>query len=813
MGEVYRAHDERLHRDVAVKVLPADVGADPERLRRFEVEARAAGGLNHPAILAIHDFGQHEGMPYLVSELLDGETLRSRLVTGPLALPRAVDLAVQIALGLAAAHDRGIVHRDLKPDNLFLTRDGHIKILDFGLAKPLAPLGDSSAGDGHASTMAAATAAGAILGTAGYMAPEQVRGQAVDHRADVFAFGAVLHEMLAGAPAFVGPSLIERAHAALRDDPTPIPGAPPGLQQVVRRCLEKRPEDRFQSMRDLAFQLRTLGDSPVSTRRPWIAAALGGLLIAAAVAAVIWGVPRRSPSATRPPPAAKDEPMLGRFLRLAPRHGIVENARVGSDGKTVLYDYRPHSDTPPRVYTTLVGRAESRPVTPPGYTLDGLSADGQLLVRRDLTLASMPLLGGAPRVIAEEVMHADMASDGTIAFAAGTFGHYRIEWPPGKVVATNPHGFGGVRISPSGQELAFVDAGSPTTTIGKLVVIDRTGKRLFEGPVFNNLSDPAWGPGGEVWVTASHDDRDCELIALAPNRPPRTITRLAGWTALADIIVSPERTAAVVIARELWSHTRVRAAGEHEERDLDEFEAVLPIDLSADGRQLLYMTGPGEMYVQGLDGSPPIQLGAGSPFAVSPDGKWVLASLDQMVHELSLVPVGAGQPRRVQTSLRKFDRARFFADGKRALICGAREGEGLRTWIQDLDGGEPRAVTEVGVLACQAISPDGKRSAGFNPETWQPLIARLDRPAVDLIAGLSPNQLPLSWSRDAKTLYVAQMFPDPLKIFAFDLGTHRIRSLVERSQPPWHVVVGPDGSYAYGLRDRSDQIFLVEGLR
>ncbi len=263
MGEVYRARDPVLKRDVAIKVLPPFVANDPNRLWRFEQEAQAAAALNHPNILAVYRFGVFEGAPYLVSELLVGETLREQLWHGPISLRRAIDLAVQIAHGLAAAHDKGIVHRDLKPENLFVTKEGRIKILDFGLAKLTQQ--PQPAGDESGPTQAFETNPGAMMGTAGYMSPEMVRGETIDHRTDIFAFGAVLYEMLAGKRAFQQPTSAETMTAILREDPSGVSlvarNTPPGLQRVVHRCLEKNPERRFQSSSDLAFALEALSET------------------------------------------------------------------------------------------------------------------------------------------------------------------------------------------------------------------------------------------------------------------------------------------------------------------------------------------------------------------------------------------------------------------------------------------------------------------------------------------------------------------------------------------------------------------------
>src|SRR5208282_5669460 len=281
MGEVYRARDSRLGRDVAIKVLPSFLSADAERLRRFGQEARAAAALNHPNILAVFQMGTYEDSPYLVSELLEGETLRDQIKRGRLSVRKAIDYGVQITRGLAAAHEKGIVHRDLKPENLFVTKDGRVKILDFGLAKLTQP---QSSSEHDAPTLTEQTDAGVVMGTVGYMSPEQVRAQTADHRADIFAFGAILYEMLAGKRAFQKPTSPETMTAIMNEDPPGISqvaaNIPLAMQRVVHRCLEKNPEQRFQSASDLAFALDALSES-------------GGLSHSATAANVVTGAAKR----------------------------------------------------------------------------------------------------------------------------------------------------------------------------------------------------------------------------------------------------------------------------------------------------------------------------------------------------------------------------------------------------------------------------------------------------------------------------------------------------------------------------------------
>ncbi|HEV8117978.1 MAG TPA: protein kinase, partial [Thermoanaerobaculia bacterium] len=289
MGEVYRARDSKLDRDVAVKVLPDSVAGDPAALARFEREAKAVAALSHPNILAIHDFGRQGGVSYAVMELLEGETLRGKLEAGPVSPNRSVDYALQVARGLAAAHEKGVVHRDLKPENLFVTRDGHVKILDFGLAKRFetaAPEGETGA-----PTVTSHTEPGTVMGTLGYMSPEQVRGLSIDHRSDIFSFGAVLYELLYGKRAFARPTAADTMSAILKEDP-PEPADPerrtsPALDRIVRHCLEKDRENRFQSARDVAFNLSEESSRAAVSAAPPPRASRRGARIVAAVLAVV----------------------------------------------------------------------------------------------------------------------------------------------------------------------------------------------------------------------------------------------------------------------------------------------------------------------------------------------------------------------------------------------------------------------------------------------------------------------------------------------------------------------------------------------
>ena len=341
MGEVYRARDERLEREVAIKVLPADLAEDVNRLARFEREAKAVASLSHPNILAIHDFGREGSVTFAVTELVDGDTLEDLIASGNVPQRKAVDYCRQIANGLAAAHDKGVVHRDVKPANVIVNREGRVKILDFGLAKL-----ELVSADTEAPTMAAAsgagTAPGAVLGTVGYMAPEQVRGLEADHRADIFSLGAILYELLSGQRAFRAESAVEIMSAILKEDPPELSSAgehlPAGLEGVIQHCLEKNPEERFQSARDLAFALDSISrashsglrvveaDLPRQKRRlSWIWAA--GLALIASLVGVGVGSWLMGSQPEVPPT----------FQKLSFRRGAISTGRFVPDSQAVIY--------------------------------------------------------------------------------------------------------------------------------------------------------------------------------------------------------------------------------------------------------------------------------------------------------------------------------------------------------------------------------------------------------------------------------------------------------------------------------------------
>src|SRR6202050_3004035 len=430
MGEVYLARDTRLQRNVAVKILPATLSTDPDRLRRFESEAKVLSALNHPNLLSVFDVGAQDGLHFLVSELLEGETLREKLNEGKIPQRKASAYCIQIAHGLAAAHEKGFIHRDLKPENIFITKDGRAKILDFGLAKQEAPhqFADATA----TSPTTPFTEAGAVLGTVGYMSPEQVRGRAVDVRSDIFSFGAILYEMMTGQRAFHGDSAVETMSAILKEDPPEIsasdPNASSSMDKLVRRCLEKNPEERFQSARDLGFALEAVsGSSKTSVLSGALASpddAPRGATTASKISPATLLASATALAAITTAAWLYHQPgaiLSPAVQRLTFQKGLVYYARFNPGGETMIYDAL-WADSPRQILSTRAGTHESHPLaTETG--LAAVSEKGLMAVivhpqfldrQEDIgTLATMSVDGGSPRAVLDQVLCADISRDGS----------------------------------------------------------------------------------------------------------------------------------------------------------------------------------------------------------------------------------------------------------------------------------------------------------------------------------------------------------------------------------------------------------------
>jgi Tol biopolymer transport system component len=836
MGEVYRARDERLKREVAIKVLPGSFSDDADRLRRFEQEAQAAGALNHSNITAVYDLGTHEGAPYIVTELLEGETLRARLSGGALPTRKAIDYALQIAHGLAAAHEKGIVHRDLKPENLFLTKDGRVKILDFGLAK-LTQIEAAAGGQTNLPT-AAGTEPGVVLGTLGYMSPEQIRGKPADPRSDIFSFGAILYEMLSGSRAFHGDTAADTMTAILTKEPPELSetsrNVHPGLERVVRHCLEKNPEERFHSAHDLAFDLESL--SGLSTPQASAAAVIAGpaarlriapgLAVLALVAALGTGYLLGSRKAAPQPPS---------YHQLTFRRGPIYGARFGSDGKTILYSAS-WDGKPTEIYVSRRDSPESRPFGLPGADILAVSPTGDLAVAlssrnanpfsREGTLARVGATGGgAPREMLEKVEYADWSPDGKdIAVVRFVSGRTRLELPIGKVLYETTGWVGDLRFSPTGDRIAFLDHPVVNDDGGTAAIIDRAGKKTTISSLFASAQGLAWSPdGSEVWFTATEVGGNRALHAATPSGRHRVLARVTGSLFLHDT----SRDGRVLMTHDLFQVGLVAlGAGESKERDLSWLDWSLLGDLSADGKRVLF-TESGEgggsgysVYIRGTDGSPAVRLGEGTGLSLSPDGKRVLAQVHPTTdQQLAIYPTGAGESVLLPRNGLQVRGARWMPDGRRFLMGAAEPGHGSRLYLWDAEGGKARALTPERYRGL-SVSADGKRILVRGPDE-RSYVWSIDGGEPTPIPGVTADDGVIGWAQDGASIFVRKGGDLPARIVRMDLATGRSekwRDLMPADATGVNGVGGfrisPDGkSYVFGYSRTLSDLYLVEGLK
>jgi eukaryotic-like serine/threonine-protein kinase len=834
MGEVYRAKDPRLGREVAVKVLPPSFAGNEERLRRFEQEARAAGSLNHPNILAIYDIGVHDGSPYVVSELLQGMTLRGRLGQGPIPPRKVIEIAIQVARGMAAAHERRIVHRDLKPENLFLTTDGQVKILDFGLAKFAEPESETP-GKTQMQTVTSLTQAGFVVGTIGYMSPEQVRGQAVDHRSDIFSLGAILYEMLSGRQAFHGGSSADTMAAILKEDPPNLmeeaSGIPPAMAHVVRHCLEKNPAERFQSAYDLAFDLEALlggsrtTSAMVATRsRGKMLRVLGAVAMGAVLAAGIFIGMRQVRTGTPT------------YHWLAFRSGTVLAARFAPDGRTVVYSAA-WEGKPSEIFTTRPESPESRSLGLAGASLLAVSLKGEMAILLGIrptslfehagTLARVPLEGGSPREVVQNAEFADWTPDGaSLLVVREANGRDRLEFPPGNLIYETGGWIGHPRFSPRGNQIAYFDHPDRGDDIGSLAVMDLTGHRRTLATGWTDLTGLAWSAGGdEVWFTGTRASGPVALMAVALSGREREVTKVPGDLHLFDVGTGGR----VLMARDDWrAGIYSQSRGTDKERNLSWFDFSIPDDLSGDGSILLFHEagmagGPdGSAYLRKTDGSPPVQLVDGGCTSLSPQGDRAICDKVGDPSTFFLVPTKAGETKQLSHGPIRHLGARWFPDEKRILFLGVESGHGARLYIQNIAGGPPQAITPEGVNQyAYALSPDGSQiAAAMGPESKLflfPTNGGDPRP----IAGLDPGDWPIGWSEDGRWLYTYRFGELPATISRFELATQK-KTLWKQLMPPEPsgvdivspILVTPDGkSYAYGFVRIFSDLYVVEGLR
>jgi len=832
MGEVYRARDTRLGRDVAIKILPADYASDPERVRRFEQEAHASATLNHPNIVAIYDVANRAEAFYVVTELLEGETVRQRLADGVLPARKAIEYSTQIAFGLAAAHEKGIIHRDLKPENVFITRDGRVKILDFGLAKlapPVTPDERTLASD------AVKTEAGMVLGTLGYMSPEQVRGASVDHRSDLFSFGAMLYEMLSGQRAFRGSTPADTISAILKEDPPELTASgrdiSPALERIVRHCLEKNPEERFQSARDLAFGLQSI--SGTSSQSPALAIApvrvvrfsLHRAVIAFLAVAVLAGVFGAGWSLKRVPSPS--------FKQLTFRRGTVTAARFAPDGQNIIHSAEWEGSPHPDLFLARTDGVFWRPLDVSDTDLLAISPQGDMALlqhwrwtigfQRHGMLARMALSGGAPKEMLDGVQDADWSRDGASLAVIRSEPHYQVEFPVGHVLTTAPSGgwLSDPRVAPDQQHIAFFEHPQGGDNRGNVCVVDLTGQKRVLSTGWNALwGHLAWSASGkEVWFSGTNTGGNHSIYAVNLSGDLRPVLRVPGSLELFDIAGDGRVLLAQHDSRRVLMGL---TPGNSQERDLSWLDWSSPRDLTPDGRWLLIDEqgeggGPNySIYVRKTDGSPAVRIGDNDAFSISADGKWVLATTNAAGGSLVLLPTGAGEPRTIKTGSLQDPLARFLPDGKRILILSA---DG-RLHVQSLEGDSPRPVTPPGVRAfLRAFTADGKYVLGSDEQqSWAlyPIDGGQPIPLPKWTAG----DLPIIHTTDNHTFFVGHG-DLPVDVYRFDFTTG-IRQFVRQLRPSdptgmdrlSNVFMTPDGKYySYSGPRELSNLYVVADLK
>ncbi len=785
MGEVYRARDARLNREVAIKVLPEFLSTDPDRLRRFEQEARAAAALNHPNILAVYQMGTTEGVPYLVSELLEGETLRETLRRGPLPLRKSINYAIQIAHGLAAAHEKGIIHRDLKPENLFITRDGRVKILDFGLAKVV----DSKEEEqGPALTLPLRTEAGLVLGTMGYMSPEQVREKPADFRSDIFAFGAILHEMLTGQRAFQKSTTADTIGAILHQDPPSVsqisPNTPVAVERVVHRCLEKNPEQRFQSAADLAFALEALSDAsgiskiseytpetrtPVSLR-PATAGVVLLALLGAGILLYLW---------TGPAPA----PTVSNYVQLT--HDGQQKSLIGTDGSRLYVGLASSAVQEVAELSTAGGETRKLSIMPSANMLPlSLSPDGSVLLVVDGQgvpakgpLWGLPVLGGSPRRLAD-----------TIGQSAS--------W------------------SPDGQMLAYTNG-------GELFVAraDGTDSRKLLS-MKKLVSDPVWSPDGRSLRFGSSDDLGALIgqhLLWEVGADGSNLHRLlAGWHNPADECCGRWTADGKFVFEsngQLWSLAQKGRFAKSDPKPV--LLTSSPMSLyaptpSKDGKKLFLVgrTYRGDLmrYDQKSDQFSPFLGGISAEYiGFSKDGQWAAytsypegtiwrSKLDGSERlQLTYPPMNGVMPR-------------WSPDGKKIVFFKFSEGTGKPAKIYEVStgGGSPRDLMPGDPQNQQDPnwSPDGNKiifagdanGAATSGATASIRILDLPTQKVSMLPG-SQGLFSPRWSSDGR--YVAAMTGDSSVVQLFDFQTQKWTEVAKGSFG-W-LNWAHDGGYLYVL--------------
>jgi len=795
MGEVYRARDTRLGRDVAVKVLAEHLSSEPEVRARFEREARAVSSLNHPHICTLHDVGREGDTDYLVMELVDGETLAQRLERGALPTSEVLRLGAQIADALDRAHRAGIVHRDLKPANVMLTKSG-AKLMDFGLARASGGMG---AGSGTSVTLAALsqsptmsrplTVEGTIVGTFQYMSPEQLEAKEADARSDLWALGCVLYEMATGKRAFEGKSQASLISSIMKDAPRPMtemaPASPVALERLVGALLSKDAGDRIQTAHDVRLQLEwaepeatgtgraTPGRGRESRRLPRLALAL--TLIATLAAAFLAGraiAPRHDLAQVL-------------YQRKTFRTQAIFTARFMPGGQTAVVSAAIEGNVP-EIFVIRPENPEPQPLGLRDVHLLGVSSRGELAVLTGArytghhrlftgTLARMPLEGAAPREVHENVREADWAPGGDdFAIIHEVSGKDRLEFPIGKVLYESAGYLSDPRVSPDGDRVAFMEHPEKWDDRGSVNVVDLEGKARVLTAGFWGEEGLAWSPDGkEVYFSATYSGGGYDPFAVDLSGRLRRVLQSAGGLTLHDIAPDGRWIATQENAR---SGIAVRLAGDAAESDLSWLNSSLNPRLSADAGTLLFTdqdqaAGPNyTVCVRPTRGGPIVRLGEGAGNCFSPDGKSVLAIVASTPPRLMSHPIGAGQAVRLDHGeFENISDAYWLFDGKRMLVSGNEPGRPPRCYLLDASSGALAPAGPEGISR-GIPAPDGSRFVARDQAGWSlfPLAAGVQTQSV---GALSPTDDVIRWSPDGTALFTYGIAEVPARVARIDLRT------------------------------------------
>ena len=830
MGEVYRAKDPQLGREVAIKVLPEALSLDRDRISRFEQEARAASALNHPNIVTIHEIGREGDIAFIAMELVEGKTLRELTAFALMPVRRVLSVAAQVADGLSKAHASGIVHRDLKPDNVMVSKDGFVKILDFGLAKLAEP--ESGAVSAMQTLARTETEAGTVMGTVGYMSPEQASGKSLDFRSDQFSLGSIVYEMAAGRKAFDRKTAPETMAAIIREEPEPLanlrPDLPAPLRWIVERCLSKEREDRYASTKDLARDLEGLRDrlgevtsgaqtpSTAGTRRRRGRLLVAAVGVLAAGLAVVWGIARGLAKETAPAPS---------FKRLTFRQRVIGTARFAPDGQTIIYSSNA------RLYMTRPQSPESKMFEFPGDLLS-ISRSGELAILQSIRpvgrgiLATVPMAGGAPRQILADVPYggADWSPDGKdLVVSHVGDDKWRLESPIGKVLALGE--FVSPRFSADGSLISFWEVTGRTNSVG---VIDRLGKskKILSTGWTEGSGVPCWASNGrEIWFTAGRAGERPALWRVDLSGKLRLAIRVPGTLELDDI--SGDGRVLLTHSTALQS-VRGLGPGQSAESDLSWLDGPLPADLSQDGSTLL-LNEEGEgtgsrptIYLRSTDGSPALRLSEGKGMALSPDKQRVLAVFPAeggKAARLVLLPTGPGEPKDLPIEKLEPGWGAFTPDGKRVLFSAEGPDQEDRLYVQDIAAGKARAVGPAGAYLMEytsPVSPDGRFVIAY--EKGMASVYPIDGGEGRVVPGVARADRVIQWSADSRSVYTFSFRERPLKVFLVDLETGQKRLWKELplddSVGRIRVRVTPDGRfYVYGTTAVRSELYLVDALR